>query len=101
MSQQNMRCDDCRFWERIDKDELYDFEGPPWANESTGAATFGRCRRMPPVVVGGAIRELLALPFYKEAGASHDTHSVIQGASLWPSTWKDDWCREWEEIGQA
>lgn len=64
-----MQCETCKFWQT--KKEL----------------PVGRCRRYAPKPIGWIV---------PDKGEEHDGEPTSK--AMWPLTWKDDWCGEWQSM---
>lgn len=88
MNTAETRCNTCRFWKRIDKDDLTDSENCFCDNKGEDDSSFvllGECRRHPPQLDSG-----LKLPGDGVQGRTSDAY----WSSRFPVTFDDDWCGE-------
>lgn len=90
MSEQIERCEECKWWVRVDLGSLHEWENsPPYVSEDDWESIIvGHCRAEPP--------QLLLLPLegrcddYKNLPES--SVSKLHSRSQWPVMWDFDFC---------
>lgn len=94
------RCETCRFWQRTEKGELYNFEGPPWVSDEVDEndpsfVEIGECHRNPPSLSDYLLQLCANTPLHRDKNCS-DSPSLRLAGSAFPATWFFDWCGEWQ-----
>lgn len=92
-------CENCRYWERIDKDSVYENDGTDFNDD--GEVGEGHCKRYPPVVVSDALRTARDLPLYRGRFAAQTPSAMVKTATIFPVTFDCDWCGEHQPTPQA
>jgi hypothetical protein len=92
-------CGTCRFWKRLDADDLYLPEEPLVLDcgENGALPIIGDCRRFPPVRAGAVELRLAAERMRRTPGLAGDDmpNANRYFATKFPLTHADDWCGEY------
>lgn len=101
MSQE--RCDACRFWQRVEKGNLTDYENtPPYVSEDLDESDpdfvgLGYCRRFPPVLNPLAMQDAIdTINKNHHVQLGFERPKIIMDGSQQPVTWEFDWCGEFK-----